>query len=176
MGKMLIIRGAKYTPSGSQDDPGNSNSGNNDNPSVNPNPRPTPQVQYSLYYMSGDFTMHLSRSQAPAINAVAILVSDPADQDITSVSADITAMQNAGAQAVVGCMTIQEKGGDSFAYNNQEWTEYTDMMQSGVPYPVNPLTKTLMILISKSSYSLTLSSLEVDAIVAAAPTAIKFDD
>ena len=173
MGKMLIIRGAKYTPSGSQDDPGSGNSGNT--PSVNPTPQPTPQV-YSIYYMSGDFTMHLSRSQAPAINAVAILVSDPADQDITSVSADITAMQNAGAQAVVGCMTIQEKGGDSFAYNNQEWTEYTDMIQSGVPYPVNPLTKTLMILISKSSYSLTLSSSEVDAIMAAAPTAITFDD
>lgn len=181
MGKMLIIRGATYTPSGSQGDPdsgnsGNSgNNGNNDNPSVNPNPQPTPQVRYGLYYMSGT-TMYRDRSQAAHINAVALVVADPADKDIMSVSADIAAMQNAGAQAVVGCVTGSEIGGETFTYYNQEWAEYVDMVQSGVPYPVSSIVKTLMILISKSSYSLTLSSSEVDAIVAAAPTAITFDD
>lgn len=175
MGKMLIIRGATYTPSGSQDDPNSGNSGDNGNPSVNPNPQPTPQVQYELYYMSGT-TMYHNRSQASNINAVAIVVSDPVDKGITSVSADIAALQNAGAQAIVGCFAITEPGGESFTYDNMAWNDYTDMAQSGVSYQVHQLAKTLMILISKSSYSLTLSSSEVDAIVAAANTAITFDD
>ena len=173
MGKMLIIRGATYTPSGSQDDPNSGNSGNT--PSVNPSPQPTPQV-YSIYYMSRDFTMHLDRSQASTINAVAIFVSDPTDQDVISVSADIPALQNAGAGAVVGWMSLLEKGGDSFSFNSQEWTAFVDMIQSGEPYQTHSTAKSLLIIISKSSYDLKFSSSEVDAIVAAVPTAITFDN
>lgn len=178
---MLIIRGATYTPSGNQQgntgDSGNTgDNGNNDTPSVNPNPQPSTQAQYKIYYRSGD-TMLLDRPTDSAICAVAILVADPLENGIVSVSADTVALQNAGAQAVVGCNTALEKGGESFTFQTSDWTKYVDMVQSGTPYTGGTVgVKTLMIVISKSSYTVNLSTTEVDAIVAAIPTAITFDD
>lgn len=155
---MLIIKGADFTSS------------------VTPNPQPPAQeTVYNIYYMSENGTMFLDRSNVSDVHGVGVIVNNPTEKDITSVSVNITSFQDIGVETVVLCHTILEKGGESFIFDTSEWV-FTAITQSGAPNVFPPGVVTLMITLSKSSFTSTLPNEEVDAIVAAIPTAITFDN
>lgn len=163
MGKMLIIKGASFTPS---------TSGGGDQ---NNNPVPQPPVQmtiYKFYYLSGG-TWYLNRSAASAITAVGMVIADYADASITRIDTDLQAIPAPLCVAFFGAEGLS-LGGVSFADPQQsQWATAVNMSAS---LDVTQVMGSPCALLWLGRYPDTvLTSEEVDAIVAAAPSAITFN-
>lgn len=163
MGKILIIRGASYTP------PSGSGSSGSDKPSVpdNPvNPNPTTS-EYTIYYLDASNTWYRNRSSATTIKAVGIVVSDTWATDIIGVNNSLSA-STPKRKLLFIAENVMDRG-ESFADDQSQYAT-ADVLPASGQLPSN--TRSLLIWLDDEGAD--LSSDRVSAIVSAAQQSITF--
>lgn len=166
MGKMLIIKGAIYTPS--------SSSGSNTPVSPDPvvtdpvNPDP-PASDYSFYFLSTDGKWYSDRSAAGTIKSVSLVIADAWESDITAISSSFTGSDIPGRRLLL-CSTAPFSGGASFTDSQ---SLYSTGDQLPASYDVGTGVRFIHIWLDDGG-SAPLSSSRIDSIMDLARQCITF--
>ena len=169
MGKMLIIKGASFTPSTGGDD--DNNQGNIGKDPEKPTPGGiTTITPYMFYYLSGN-TWYMNRSDAAAITAVGMVFADFPDTGIRRIDTDLPSLASTLNVLFIGGGPTGSLTGVSFPDPDQ--STWGGAMEMTASMDTSSYTSQILLWLGKG-IGQALSADEVDAIVSSAKTAITF--